>query len=75
MQVILQAGNGSSDQFAADAALSLFFQHGQAAEGTGITMQAANKTTPSVPSFLVTDAEGMRKYGMGRRDDEEGGEL
>ncbi|WP_341648410.1 FAD-dependent oxidoreductase [Thauera humireducens] len=32
---------------------------------TGITMQAANKTTPSVPSFLVTDAEGMRKYGMG----------
>lgn len=32
---------------------------------TGITMQEANKRTPSVPSFLVTDAEGMRKYGMG----------
>lgn len=32
---------------------------------TGITMQEANKHTPSVPSFLVTDAEGMRKYGMG----------
>ncbi len=32
---------------------------------TGITMQEANKTTPAVPSFLVTDAEGMRKYGMG----------
>ena len=32
---------------------------------TGITMQEANAQAPSVPSFLVTDANGMRKYGLG----------
>jgi succinate dehydrogenase/fumarate reductase flavoprotein subunit len=31
----------------------------------GIAMQEANKTTPSVPAFLITDAEGLRKYGLG----------
>jgi succinate dehydrogenase/fumarate reductase flavoprotein subunit len=28
-------------------------------------MQEANRTTPSVPAYLVTDAEGLRKYGLG----------
>ena len=28
-------------------------------------MQEANAQAPSVPSFLVTDANGMRKYGLG----------
>ncbi|SAK72419.1 3-oxosteroid 1-dehydrogenase [Caballeronia hypogeia] len=31
----------------------------------GIAMQEANKTTPSVPAYLVTDSEGLRKYGLG----------
>ncbi len=31
----------------------------------GIAMQKANETTPSVPAYLVTDAEGLRKYGLG----------
>ncbi len=31
----------------------------------GIAMQEANRTTPSVPAYLVTDAEGLRKYGLG----------
>ncbi|KAF1022601.1 MAG: 3-oxosteroid 1-dehydrogenase [Paracidovorax wautersii] len=32
---------------------------------TGITMQQAQAQAPSVPSFLVTDANGMHKYGLG----------
>jgi succinate dehydrogenase/fumarate reductase flavoprotein subunit len=28
-------------------------------------MYAAHATTPSIPAFLVTDAEGLRRYGMG----------
>ncbi|BAN25285.1 fumarate reductase/succinate dehydrogenase flavoprotein domain protein [Caballeronia insecticola] len=31
----------------------------------GIAMQEANRTTPSVPAYLVTDAQGLRKYGLG----------
>ncbi|KXU87285.1 FAD-binding dehydrogenase [Caballeronia megalochromosomata] len=31
----------------------------------GIAMQKANETTPSVPAYLVTDSEGLRKYGLG----------
>jgi len=31
----------------------------------GIAMQRANESTPSVPAYLVTDAEGLRKYGLG----------
>ncbi|WP_233856899.1 FAD-dependent oxidoreductase [Paraburkholderia sp. HD33-4] len=31
----------------------------------GIAMQDAHRTTPSVPAFLVTDADGLRKYGLG----------
>src|SRR5476649_1494378 len=31
----------------------------------GIAMQEANKRVPSVPAYLVTDAEGLRKYGLG----------
>ena len=31
----------------------------------GIAMQATNRTTPSVPAYLVTDSEGLRKYGLG----------
>ncbi|WP_250479004.1 MULTISPECIES: FAD-dependent oxidoreductase [unclassified Caballeronia] len=31
----------------------------------GIAMQTANKTTPAVPAYLVTDSEGLRKYGLG----------
>ncbi len=31
----------------------------------GIAMQEANQRTPSIPAYLVTDAEGLRKYGLG----------
>ena len=31
----------------------------------GIAMQEAHRKTPSVPAYLVTDAEGLRKYGLG----------
>ncbi|SAK73206.1 3-oxosteroid 1-dehydrogenase [Caballeronia temeraria] len=31
----------------------------------GIAMQKANTTTPSVPAYLITDSEGLRKYGLG----------
>lgn len=31
----------------------------------GIAMQEANRKVPSVPAYLVTDAEGLRKYGLG----------
>jgi len=31
----------------------------------GLTMQAANKATPSVPAYLICDAEALRKYGLG----------
>ncbi len=31
----------------------------------GLAMQAANKTTPAVPAYLVCDAEALRTYGMG----------
>lgn len=31
----------------------------------GIAMQEANQTRPSVPAYLITDAEGLRKYGLG----------
>ncbi|AQH01166.1 FAD-binding dehydrogenase [Burkholderia sp. KK1] len=31
----------------------------------GIAMQKANPTTPAVPAYLVTDSEGLRKYGLG----------
>lgn len=31
----------------------------------GLAMQAAHRTTPSIPAWLVTDAEGLRKYGLG----------
>ncbi|SAL12157.1 3-oxosteroid 1-dehydrogenase [Caballeronia turbans] len=31
----------------------------------GMAMQKANETTPSVPAYLVTDTEGLRKYGLG----------
>ncbi|SAK88999.1 FAD-dependent oxidoreductase [Caballeronia ptereochthonis] len=31
----------------------------------GIAMQEANRTAPSVPAYLVTDSEGLRKYGLG----------
>ena len=31
----------------------------------GIAMQEANRTKPSIPAWLVCDAEAMRKYGMG----------
>ena len=31
----------------------------------GIAMQAANRERPSVPAYLITDAEGLRKYGLG----------
>lgn len=31
----------------------------------GIGMQEANRTRPAVPAFLITDAQGMRKYGLG----------
>ena len=31
----------------------------------GIAMQKANESSPSVPAYLVCDAEALRKYGMG----------
>lgn len=31
----------------------------------GIAMQAANRHTPTIPAYLITDAEGLRKYGLG----------
>lgn len=31
----------------------------------GIAMQAAHQTTPTVPAWLVCDAQALRKYGMG----------
>ncbi len=31
----------------------------------GIGMQEANRQRPSVPAYLITDAEGLRKYGLG----------
>ncbi len=31
----------------------------------GLAMQEANKTRPSIPAYLVCDAEALRKYGIG----------
>jgi succinate dehydrogenase/fumarate reductase flavoprotein subunit len=31
----------------------------------GIAMQEENKKTPAIPSYLIADADAMRKYGMG----------
>lgn len=31
----------------------------------GIAMQAANRSAPCIPAHLVTDANGLRKYGLG----------
>jgi len=31
----------------------------------GIAMQEANPKTPCIPAYLITDASGMRKYGLG----------
>lgn len=31
----------------------------------GLAMQEANKTSPSIPAYLVCDAEALRKYGIG----------
>jgi len=31
----------------------------------GIAMQEANQHTPCIPAYLMTDARGMRKYGLG----------
>ncbi len=31
----------------------------------GLAMQEAHKTRPSIPAYLVCDAEALRKYGMG----------
>jgi len=31
----------------------------------GLAMQKAHQTTPSIPAYLVCDAEALRKYGMG----------
>ncbi|MFM0510010.1 FAD-dependent oxidoreductase [Paraburkholderia sp. RL17-373-BIF-A] len=31
----------------------------------GIAMQEAHRQSPCVPAYLVTDAEGLRKYGLG----------
>jgi succinate dehydrogenase/fumarate reductase flavoprotein subunit len=31
----------------------------------GLAMQAAHQHKPSIPAFLITDAEGLRKYGLG----------
>ncbi len=31
----------------------------------GLAMQEANKTSPSVPAYLICDAEALRKYGLG----------
>ncbi len=31
----------------------------------GIAMQQAHQQRPSIPAYLITDAEGLRKYGLG----------
>jgi len=31
----------------------------------GIAMQEANRKAPCIPAYLITDAEGLRKYGLG----------
>jgi len=31
----------------------------------GLAMQAAHRQRPSIPAFLITDRQGMRKYGLG----------
>jgi len=31
----------------------------------GIAMQVAHRFTPCIPAFLITDAQGMKKYGLG----------
>jgi hypothetical protein len=31
----------------------------------GLAMQAAHRTRPSIPAFLITDRQGMHKYGLG----------
>lgn len=31
----------------------------------GIGMQEANRQAPAIPAFLVTDAQGLRRYGLG----------
>jgi succinate dehydrogenase/fumarate reductase flavoprotein subunit len=31
----------------------------------GLAMQAANQRTPCIPAYLITDAQGMKKYGLG----------
>jgi len=31
----------------------------------GIAMQEANRQVPCIPAYLITDAQGMRKYGLG----------
>ena len=31
----------------------------------GIAMQRAHRERPSIPAYLITDAEGLRKYGLG----------
>jgi len=31
----------------------------------GIAMQEAHRRTPCIPAFLITDAQGMKKYGLG----------
>lgn len=31
----------------------------------GLAMQAAHQARPSIPAYLITDAEGLRKYGLG----------
>lgn len=31
----------------------------------GLAMQAANKTSPAIPAYLVCDADALRKYGIG----------
>ena len=31
----------------------------------GLAMQAANQTAPAIPAYLITDAQGLRKYGLG----------
>jgi succinate dehydrogenase/fumarate reductase flavoprotein subunit len=31
----------------------------------GVAMQDAHRNTPSIPAYLVTDADGLRRYGLG----------
>ena len=31
----------------------------------GVEMQEANKVTPAIPAFLITDALGLKRYGLG----------